>query len=329
MPFPLADPHTTTVVITGGTGSFGSAFTRFLLDTTTLRVRVLSRDEHKQEAMMRDLPPGARLTYILADVRDEPALRQAFDGAWAVVHAAALKVVPMGERHADEFRKTNVDGSANVIAAALAAGVRRSILISSDKACQPINTYGATKRVAESLFVQANARGVSRGAIFSVVRGGNVWASNGSVANVWRAQLQNREPLTIHNPRATRFHLCMPEWTEFVYNVLAQMWGGEIFAPIAPAWCLGDLGEALVGDDGRCYFVGARQGDKADETLVSADEAPRTVVTDWANIIEPPEALRLVWPYRRWAGERLAGAYSSDIARRMTMDELRALWAKQ
>lgn len=314
-------PATSTVVVTGGTGSFGSAFTRYLLDTTAHRVRVLSRDEHKQEAMMRALPPGERLTYILADVREAGELVRAFDGAWAVVHAAALKVVPMGERHAGEFAKTNIVGSMNVISAALTAGVARSLFISSDKACQPINLYGATKRVAESLFVQANALGVSRRCSFSVVRGGNVWASNGSVANVWRAA----PTPTLTDPDATRFNLCMGEWTAFVYRALCLMWGGEIFAPLAPAWRLSDLAAA----SGKDYTIsGPRQGDKQHETLVSADEAPRTVTTEWCHVIEPPEALRAVWPYEAWHGAPLAAPYSSDTARRMSREELRALWAE-
>lgn len=318
-------PTTNTIVVTGGTGSFGSAFTRFLLDTTTLRVRVLSRDEHKQEAMMRLLPPGPRLTYILADIRDTTALRQAFDGAWAVVHAAALKVVGQGERHADEFAKTNVVGSQNVISAALSAGVRRSVLISSDKACQPINLYGATKRVAESLFVQANVLGVSRGCTFAVVRGGNVWRSNGSVANVWQAQIDQGHPIYVYGDGVTRFNLCMADWTAFVYKALGNMWGGEIFAPIAPAWGLLELATA---SDSRINVINpARPGDKQHETLVSADEAPRTVTTDWCHVVQPPEALRAVWNYEPWQGAPLAAPYSSDTARRMSMEELRALWA--
>lgn len=318
-------PTTNTVVVTGGTGSFGSAFTRYLLDHTPMRVRVLSRDEHKQEAMMRLLPPGPRLTYILADVRDRDALRQAFDGAWAVVHAAALKVVGQGERHADEFARTNIVGTMNVISAALSAGVRRSVFISSDKAVQAINLYGATKRVGEGLFTHANVLGVSRGSLFSCVRGGNVWGSNGSVANVWRKQASDLQMITVSDPSVTRFHLEMPTWTQFVYHALSEMWGGEIFAPIAPAWNLNELAMALGAS---MRWGSIRTGDKVHETLVGADEACRTVTTDWAHVIEPPEALRQVWPYESWHGAKLTAPYTSDTARRMTLDELRALWAK-
>jgi UDP-N-acetylglucosamine 4,6-dehydratase len=325
MTLPPPDASANTIVVTGGTGSFGSAFTRFLLETTSLRVRVLSRDEHKQESMMRGLPAGPRLTYILADVRDARRLRQACDGAWAVVHAAALKTVPLGERQADEFVETNVNGSRNVISAALEAGVKRSLLISSDKAVSPINLYGKTKAVAESLFTQANVLGVSRGCNFAVVRGGNVWASNGSVATMWRG----KPYITVYDPTATRFNLCMPDWTAFVYQALSRMWGGEIFAPIAPAWNLGDLASALPGSDGAIVSIrGPRPGDKPHETLVSADEALRTVTTDWCHVIEPPEALRQVWKYEPWVGERLASPYTSDTARRMSVDELRELWTE-
>lgn len=321
----LPTPFPETIVITGGTGSFGSAFARFLLARTPARIRILSRDEHKQSALQRELPSSSRLTYILADVREPGRLRQAFDGASSIVHAAALKTVPQGERHADEFARTNIDGSRNVIAAALEARVPNAILISSDKACQPINTYGATKRVAESLFVQANAMGVTRDCRFSVVRGGNVWASNGSVATVWRDMLAAGQQPVVAGAGATRFHLEMPDWTAFVWRALRSMRGGEIFVPVPPAWRLGDLAEAAA--PGRWLEIGRRDGDKEHETLVGADEAPRTVTTDWSLVIEPPEALRQVWNYGSWDGAPIRTAFSSDRARRMSMEELRALWA--
>lgn len=321
-----ADPHTATIAITGGTGSFGAAFARFLLAETSAKVRLISRDEHKQLALMQALPPSARLTYILADIRDGAKLAQAFDGADAVVHAAALKVAPMGERHADEFVKTNVYGSQNVIEAALARGVRRTLLISSDKATSAYNAYGKTKATAEALFVQANALGTSRGCRFAAVRGGNVWGSKGSVAEVWRAARAAGRTLLVYGPVATRFHLPMPEWTRFCWRALTGLHGGEIFAPKARAWSLLRLAQAFAGPAGYALCP-PRDGDKLHEWLYSPEESGRTVDAGWAFVIEPPSDFRAVWNYQPWDGAPVPAGlpFSSETAELLSADELAAL----
>lgn len=311
-----------TIVITGGTGSFGQAFTRLLLETTTATVRIISRDEHKQADMARIFPPGPRLSYLLGDVRDLERLRVALDGADAVVHAAAFKLVPTGERQADEIVKTNIVGTDLVVRAALACRVRHALLISSDKAVSPLNLYGATKKVAEALFVHGNQLGVARGVRFAVVRGGNVWASRGSVAQMWREQRAAGHPLTVTDPEATRFHLPMRAWTSFCWQALEHMHGGEIFVPKARAWRLGDLALAFANGAGTST-AGARGGDKQHETLYSVDESSRVVDTNQAYIVEPPPELRAVWNYAPWVGACVpTAAYSSDSAPRLDRDAL-------
>ena len=319
-----------TVVITGGTGSFGQAFTAYLLENTPHHVRIFSRDEHKQEEMWSSCPPSARLTYILGDVRDRDRLETAFDSADVVIHAAALKIVRTGEIHSDEVMKTNIVGTANVVMAALTTGVRRSLLISSDKAVSPINDYGVSKAQAERLFIHGNAEGVSRGCTFSVVRGGNVWGSRGSVVETWREAVARGQALAVNSEVATRFHMTMPFWTEFVYNVIGMMRGGEIFIPRVRAWRLIDLAFAFGNPHG-IVMNALRNGDKPHEALFNEQEAERVRTKGGMFILEPPDELRAVWNYQpwtwpAWAWEGTAGgAYTSDAVERVGIDELRSL----
>jgi UDP-N-acetylglucosamine 4,6-dehydratase len=291
------------VLITGGTGSFGAAFTRFLLSwPNPPRIRIYSRDEHKQEDFARALNDD-RVTFILGDIRDGERMRRALDGCDALVHAAALKVVSQGEMHVSEFVGVNVTGSRRVAEAAIDAGVQRSLLISSDKAVEPINTYGMSKALAERIFIYANRQSVSRGLKFAAVRGGNVWASRGSVVEVWKAQRDGGHPLDVYNPDTLRFHLPMPDWTAFVWRALS--------------------------DDVRVHD--ARNGDKAGELLIARHESQHTVDVGWAYVVEPPADLRAVWNYRAYgpadgavrvpAGLR----YGSDTVPRLSVDELRRM----
>lgn len=312
-----------TVCITGGTGSFGRAMTARLLSLPDGPcVRVFSRDEDKQETMARDIPPGPRLTYILGDVRDIASLTTAFDNCEYVIHAAALKRVPQGERHSGEFHKTNVSGTQNVITAAIANNVRNSVFISSDKAVNPINHYGKTKAVAEGLFIQANLLGVSRGCTFAVVRGGNVWGSRGSVMEKWKTAVECDEPIVIYGGGQTRFHLPMTSWTEFVWQAATQMHGGEIFLPKLRAWRIEDL--AAVYGARKIETFPARPGDKAHESMIGGDEGGRVKDIGWAYAIEPSPDIRSVWNYQEWAGWTPPAGfeYSSRDAQMMTAAEL-------
>lgn len=315
-----------TILITGGTGSFGSAFARHILDNTECKVRIFSRDEHRQETMADSFPPGPRMTYILGDIKEYDKLCVACDGCDMIVHAAALKTVPAGERHADEFARTNVDGSMNVVWAAHSSRVSKSILISSDKAVSPQNLYGSTKMVAERLFVQANKIGVGRDCRLAAVRGGNVFGSRGSVTERWKATALKGSELPVTDSGATRFFLRMSDWTAFVWRAINEMAGGEIFIPRARAWRLMDLAVAT----GRPIVeIGRRPGDKQHETLYSADESYRTVDAGWAFVVQPPEDLRAVWNYRPHEGTPVMPgmAYTSETAERMPVAELAALLA--
>ena len=314
-----------TICITGGTGSFGQAFAHYLLTSTPHHVRVFSRDEHKQEEMWSSCPPGPRLTYIIGDVRDRERLRAAFDGADCVIHAAALKIVRTGEINPDEVMKTNSGGSHNVVEAALDTGVKKTLLISTDKAVSPINDYGVSKAQAERLFISGNVKGVSRACAFSVVRGGNVWGSRGSVSERWYKAALAGEALRLSNAQATRFHMLMAEWTRFCYRVLNEMSGGEIFVPILRAWNLQALADAFY--PAKQIQLDKRNGDKLHETLINADEAQRTRNWDWACVIEPPSDIRAVWNYRDGIGDKMLSdvCYSSDNVNRLSVDELRRL----
>lgn len=315
-----------TVTITGGTGSFGQALTAWLLSQPHgPKVRVVSRDEKKHEDMARVFPPGPRLTYILGDVRNIDTLRRAFDGADAVVHAAAYKRVGYGELYPVEFTQTNTIGTDNVVRAAIDCNVPRSLLISTDKACSPVNAYGLTKALAERFFIAGNSLGALRGTRFACVRGGNIWNSDGSVMGVWRAALAAGQRPVVYGADVTRFHLPMTDWVAFAWRGLTQMHGGEIFIPKACAWRLVDLAAAFAGE---AFDVApARPGDKAAEWLYSGDESYRVVDTAAAYVLEPPHAFRRVWNYEGWEGRGVAGGvpYASDGAPQMSAAELAAL----
>lgn len=320
-----------TVLITGGTGSFGSALTAYLLSIPNgPHVRVYSRDEAKQETMAETYPPGPRLSYILGDVRDVERLSIAADGCDAIVHSAALKRVPQGERHADEFSKTNILGTQNVRDAALRAGVGRVLLISSDKSVQPINAYGKTKAAAESLMLQANALGASKNCRFAIVRGGNVWASRGSVMVRWAEAKQRGLPLEVtgafdrSGQPCTRFHLPMDTWTAFVCRALNEMRGGEILVPKLCAWTLNSLAEAFESDT---KYLPARHGDKPYEIMLTPDETFRALDIGWAYCVLP---LFDLIPDNRWsiiAGKPLPidFEYSSRTAELISLDQLKAM----
>ena len=311
------------ICIMGGTGSFGQAFTRHLLtQSSPIRIRIYSRDEHKQEKMERAFN-DERLTFILGDVRDEGRLRMAFDGVDAVVHAAALKVVAQGEQHVTEFVDVDVAGTEAVMRSAIAAGVKRSILISSDKAVMPINTYGAFKMLAERIFIYANQLSVSRKLKFAVVRGGNVWASTGSVIEKWKTQKERGDPIEVYGPETLRFHLPMEPWCAFVKRTLREMHGGEIFIPKLRAWRLGDLADAFSAEQ---RIEQSRNGDKPSEMLIAPHEAGRTVDAGWMYVIEPPDELKSVWAYQPWTFKPfLKERYGSETAERVLVDELKRI----
>lgn len=276
------------VLVTGGTGSFGRAFVSYLLTRAkTKAIRVYSRDELKQHEMRNEFKNDSRLRFLIGDVRDRDRLKRACEDIDFIVHAAAMKQVSACEYNPIEAIRTNVDGSINVIEAALEADTPRVIALSSDKAVHPINLYGATKLCAEKLFVQANSySGPNRRAKFSVVRYGNVLASRGSVVPFFREQMARGEPLTITDRRMTRFWITLDQAVEFVSDSFQMMRGGEIFVPKIPSMKIIDLVSAL-GYRGKYKLVGIRPGEKIDEYLTTKDEGPRTYELADRYIVKP------------------------------------------
>lgn len=275
-------------LITGGTGYFGTAFARALLKAGAQRVCILSRNEYRQHEMRVQLADDARLRFFLGDVRDLDRLERAMHGIENVVHAAALKRVEVGEYDSAEMAKTNVLGTMNVIEAATRAGVKRVVGLSSDKACEPVNCYGASKLVGEKLLLAANNNRGKDGPIFAAVRYGNVAGSTGSVIPIWRRAHEMALPVTLTHPEATRFWMHVDEAVALVLDTLRTMRGGELRIPELPAYRLADLAQALGV---KFHITGLRPGEKMHESMrpgESSLEARRMSVaelqTELANV---------------------------------------------
>lgn len=281
-----------TILITGGTGSFGQAMTAYLLKNYYPEaIRIFSRGELLQVTMAQQFS-DPRLHFIIGDVRDPQRVRQAMTGVDIAIHAAALKHVPIGEANPSEVIKTNIMGTMNVIDAAMECGVDRVMLISSDKAVQPVNAYGATKMLAEKLFIQANDL-YGNHTKFSCVRYGNVVASRGSVILVWREQAKTGT-ITLTDDRMTRFWITMDQAVRFVASCLIIMSGGEIFVPKLPSATLTDLAEA-VAPGCKQKVTGIRLGEKLHETLISAEEICRTIFSCEAEFYLIRKSDTILW----------------------------------
>ncbi|MFC1628332.1 UDP-N-acetylglucosamine 4,6-dehydratase (inverting) [Gemmatimonadota bacterium] len=274
------------VLLTGGTGSFGKKFTEILLsEYKPKKLTILSRDELKQHEMRTRGFDQSNLRYFIGDVRDVDRLRRAFMDVDIVIHAAALKQVPACEYNPIEAIATNIDGARNVIDAAIDLGVSRTLALSTDKATAPLNLYGATKLVAEKLFVQANAYRGSRDIRFSTVRYGNVVGSRGSVVPLFREQRESGK-LTITDDRMTRFWITLEQGVRFVISCLEQMQGGEVFVPKLPSVNIMELARVMAPE---CTheIIGIRPGEKVHECLISTDEARQTIMYEDRYVILP------------------------------------------
>lgn len=264
-----------TLLITGGTGSFGSNFARHLLQHAPLKKLIIfSRDEFKQSLMRKEFGNDPRLRFFLGDVRDLPRLQRAFNGVDIVVHAAALKQIPTLEYNPFEAVKTNILGSQNVIDAAIDQGVARALLISTDKAAQPINLYGSTKLCAEKLFISGNSYAANK-TKFSAVRYGNVMGSRGSIIEELLKN-PNRKVVHITDEAMTRFWITLEQSFALVFFALEHMQGGEIFIPKAPSMKLIDLFDVLAPKAKR-EVIGIRPGEKLHETLLTHEESRHAV----------------------------------------------------
>ena len=279
------------VAITGGTGSFGKRLVATLVTQyKPKKVIVFSRDELKQFLMAQEFSPERYpcMRYFIGDVRDEDRLLEAFWGVDYVVHAAALKQVPAAEYNPFEAVKTNILGAQNVIRASIESRVKRVIALSTDKAANPINLYGATKLCSDKLFVAANAMAGGRDTHFSVVRYGNVVASRGSVIPFFVARRkEGRIPVT--HEEMTRFTITLQQGVDFVVRCLGQMHGGEIFVPKLPSYRILDVVKAIA-PDAAIEVVGIRPGEKIHEVMVPADEAWHTLEFDDSFVIQPTHA---------------------------------------
>ena len=257
------------VCITGGTGSFGNAFAQRILEEPVRSIRILSRDEFKQSQMAQKFS-DPRMRFLLGDVRDSQRLRRALDGVSLVVHAAALKQVPAGERDPLEFVKTNVQGTANVIEAALDVGVERVMALSTDKAAAPNTLYGASKLMAEKMVLAANDS-YGQKVAFACVRYGNVVGSRGSVVPIFMEQAKSGT-LTITDTRMTRFWLSLGDAIAFVKDRIEEMHGGELFVPRLPSVTITDLA-AAIAPTANVVVTGIRPGEKLHEQMVTFDES--------------------------------------------------------
>lgn len=298
-----------TILLTGGTGSFGNEFVSQLLFKRKFKgiIRVYSRDEFKQYELGRKFKNDKRLRFFLGDVRDMSRLERATEGVDIVVHAAALKQVPLLEYNPYEAVKTNIIGSQNVVDCAIDKNVKRAILVSTDKAVNPVNLYGATKMIAEKLFIQGNYYVGPRDTMLSVVRYGNVVGSRGSVIPVFLEQARNNA-LTITDERMTRFWITVSQGVKFVLRCIETMQGGEIYVPKIPSFKVLDLAR-VISPRGRLIISGIRPGEKINETLVGSDEARHT--TEYADhfVIEP-EFTTLNRPKKPGLGKHLESGYS-------------------
>jgi UDP-N-acetylglucosamine 4,6-dehydratase len=297
------------VIVTGGTGSFGKKFTEMILKYPIKKLIVFSRDELKQYEMQQQLT-DERLRFFIGDVRDYERMHRAFEGVDIVIHAAALKQVPTAEYNPFEAIKTNVLGAKNVIDAAIDRNIPKTMALSTDKAVNPINLYGATKLCAERLFVDGNTYAGAKNIRFSAVRYGNVVGSRGSAIPLFKKQMETGT-LTITDDRMTRFWITLEQGVNFVINSIEQMHGGEIFVPKIPSMKMTDVAKTMAPKC-KIKIIGIRPGEKLHEALMTDDEVRRALEFRDFYVIQPD------FPW--WGGDNWKGGknvpegfhYSSD-----------------
>ena len=288
-----------TILITGGTGSFGKKFIKTALDRCNPRkIIVYSRDELKQYEMQQIWPDGGQMRYFIGDVRDYRRLKRAMEGVDIIIHSAALKQVPAAEYNPFEAVKTNIIGGQNVIDAALSQGVKKVIALSTDKAAAPINLYGATKLVSDKLFIAANNYKGKNEIKFSVVRYGNVMASRGSVIPFFIKE-KRKGVLSITDERMTRFNITLQDGVDFVLQCLDKMWGGELFVPKIPSYKILDVAKAIAPEC-KHEIVGIRPGEKLHEEMITETDALNSVEFEKYFVILPSTQL---WDIERFRQE--------------------------
>jgi len=320
------------ILITGGTGSLGTALTQRLLDTDVDTIRIFSREEFKQ-IQMQSAFNDKRLRFLIGDVRDKERLARALEDINIVIHAAALKQVPVAEYNPFEAVKTNVNGAQNLIEACLDKNVEMALAIGTDKAVSPFNTYGATKFLMERLFVSANLYKGNHKIKFLCVRYGNVLGSRGSVVPKFISQITKGEKITITDPTMTRFNITMNQALEFILRVLKSGEGGEIFVPKLKAYKLGDLKDALLDllkGKNQTEIISVRPGEKYHESLISKDEIRNTFESKYDYVILD-EQLQNEDNIGKLGLSKtsLRDQYSSDRVELLTKDELKDILIKE
>lgn len=317
------------ILITGGTGSFGNAFTQYVLENYDPRkIIIYSRDEFKQFIMRNKFKEyDSKLRFFIGDVRDKDRLKRALEGVDYCVHAAALKQVPACEYNPTEAIKTNINGAQNVIEAALDTGVKKVVALSTDKAVNPVNLYGGTKMVSDKLFIAANAYAGSKDICFSVVRYGNVAGSRGSVIPLFHSIMKDGgTELPVTDYRMTRFWISLRQGVELVIKALEESKGGETFISKMPSFKITDLVKAML-PDGTMREVGIREGEKLHEIMVPVEDFPYTYEYDKHFIVYP----QMVWSESRRAvptGQKVSEGfyYSSDSNTEwLSVEEIREL----
>ena len=304
-----------TILITGGTGSFGKAFTKYVLTHyEPKKIIIYSRDEFKQFIMQNDFKEySSKLRFFIGDVRDKERLYRAFEGVDYVIHAAAMKQVPACEYNPNEAIKTNIHGAQNIIDAALDKGVKKVVALSTDKAVNPVNLYGGTKLVSDKLFIAANAYAGVKDICFSIVRYGNVAGSRGSVIPFFHKLIQNGvTELPITDYRMTRFWISLEEGVKLVIKALEEAKGGETFISKIPSFKVTDLAQAMLPGC-KMSEIGIREGEKLHEIMVTVEDSMTTYEYDKHFIVYP----QMVWSEHRKStpgGQKVSEgfSYSSD-----------------
>jgi len=305
----MLDLKNKSVLITGGTGSFGKMFTKLILERNPhlKKLVILSRDEQKHFQMAQEFPENKypAMRYLIGDVRDKARLKRAFKDIDIIIHAAAMKHVHLAEYNPMECVKTNIDGAENVIDAALESGVSEVVALSTDKAAAPINLYGATKLTSDKLFVAANNVKGKRDIRFSVVRYGNVMGSNGSVIPFFLNKKNKGEKfLPITNDQMTRFNISLQDGCEMVFYAIEKAWGGEIFIPKIPSYRITDVAKAIAPELEH-KVVGIRPGEKLHEEMITSSDSYNTVDLGRYYAILPQKS-----PYSQYSKEDYKKAFN-------------------
>jgi len=320
------------VLIIGGTGSLGTALTRKLLDTEVDTIRIFSRDELKQ-IEMREKFTDKRLRFLIGDVRDVNRLSRALEDIDIVIHAAALKHVPVAEYNPFEAVKTNVYGAQNVIEACFNKNVKTVLAIGTDKAVAPFNTYGATKLLMERLFVSANYYKGDHDIKFMCVRYGNVLGSRGSIIPTLVNQIKNGKKITITDPNMTRFNITMDQALQLIFRALTNSNGGEVFVPKLQAYKVADIKDAvleLLHSNAATEIISVRPGEKYHETLISKDETRNTYENeDDYIILEQQTKDEYLSNKTDVKKSNLKDQYSSDKVPLLSVDEIKKILLEQ